>query len=118
MSITKIFRVPALPDNQLWEPYYDAEYNYCVRINRYHRFAWLLFEENSGNPDMQVLFELFLHQLAVGEIQFRRLFHESFPNLELNDDQVEKLTSEFRKYVAGNLAFMCGWLDDKLPHNE
>jgi len=58
--LTKIFRVPNLPDNQLWEPYYDAEHEHCVRINRYHRFAKLLFEENAGNCDMQVLFELFV----------------------------------------------------------
>lgn len=116
--LTKIFRVPSLPDNQLWEPYYDAEHEHCVRINRYHRFAKLLFEENANNSDMQVLFELFLHQLSVAEIQFRKLFHENFPNLKLNDEKVEKLTSEFRKYAAGNLAYMCGKLDDKLPHNE
>lgn len=116
--LTKIFRVPNLPDNQLWEPYYDAEHEHCVRINRYHRFAKLLFEENAANSDMQVLFELFFHQLSVAEIQFRRLFHENFPQLKLNDDKVEKLTSEFRKYAAGNLAYMCGKLDDKLPRNE
>ena len=116
--LTKIFRVPSLPDNQLWEPYYDAEHDYCVRINRYHRFAKLLFEENANNPDMQVVFELFLHQLSVAEVQFRKLFHENFPNLKLNDDKVEKLTSEFRKYASGNLAYMCGKLDDKLPRNE
>lgn len=116
--LTKIFRVPSLPDNQLWEPYYDAEHDYCVRINRYHRFAKLLFEENANNPDMQVLFELFLHQLSVAEVQFRKLFHENFPSLKLNDDKVEKLTSEFRKYASGNLAYMCGKLDDKLPRNE
>ncbi|MDQ2771302.1 MAG: ATP-binding protein [Bacteroidota bacterium] len=116
--LTKIFRVPSLPDNQLWEPYYDAEHEYCVRINRYHRFAKLLFEENANNSDMQVLFELFLHQLSVAEVQFRKLFHENFPSLKLNDDKVEKLTSEFRKYAAGNLAYMCGRLDDKLPRNE
>jgi len=59
-----------------------------------------------------------LHQLSVAEVQFRRLFHENFPQLKLNDDKVEKLTSEFRKYAAGNLAYMCGKLDDKLPRNE
>ncbi len=116
--LTKIFRVPSLPDNQLWEPYYDAQHEYCVRINRYHRFAKLLFEENANNSDMQVLFELFLHQLSVAEVQFRKMFHENFPSLRLNDDKVEKLTSEFRKYAAGNLALMCGRLDDKLPRNE
>lgn len=116
--LTKIFRVPALPDNQLWEPYYDAEHGQCVRINRYHRFAKLLFEENANNSGMQVMFELFLHQLSAAEIQFRKLFHENFPQLRLNDDKVEKLTSEFRKYAAGNLAYMCGKLDDKLPRNE
>ncbi|AMJ67541.1 hypothetical protein AXW84_20575 [Hymenobacter sp. PAMC 26628] len=116
--LTKIFRVPSLPDNQLWEPYYDAQHEYCVRINRYHRFAKLLFEENANNSDMQVLFELFLHQLSVAEVQFRKLFHENFPSLKLSDEKVEKLTSEFRKYAAGNLAYMCGKLDDKLPRNE
>jgi hypothetical protein len=116
--LTKIFRVPNLPDNQLWEPYYDAEHEHCVRINRYHRFAKLIFEENAANSDMQVMFELFFHQLSVAEVQFRRLFHENFPQLRLNDDKVEKLTSEFRKYAAGNLAYMCGKLDDKLPRNE
>lgn len=115
---TKIFRVPSLPDNQLWEPYYDAEHEYCVRINRYHRFAKLLFEENSRNPDIQVLFEVFLHQMAVAEVQFRRQFQGLFPKLNLNDERVEQLTSEFRRYVAGQLAFMCGRLDDKLPRTE
>ena len=116
--LTKIFRVPSLPDNQLWEPYFDAEHEHCVRINRYHRFAKLLFVENAANTDMQVMFELFLHQLAVAEVQFRRMFHETFPQLKLNDEKVEQLTSEFRKYAAGNLAYMCGKIDGQLPHNE
>ena len=115
---TKIFRVPSLPDNLLWEPYYDAEHDHCVRINRYHRFAKLLFEENARNPDIQVLFEIFFHQMSTAEVQFRKQFQALFPRLNLNDEKVEQVTSKFRKYVSSQLAFMCSRLDDKLPRSE
>ena len=46
------------------EPYFDTDMGDCVRINKYHRFARLIYEDNSENKDMQIIFELILLELA------------------------------------------------------
>lgn len=46
-DLDKIFKVPAITDNELWEPYVDAEKKECVRISTSHRFLKVIYENNS-----------------------------------------------------------------------
>lgn len=104
---SKIFRVPAIEDNLLWEPYYDAEIGPSVRINRSHRFSRVLFEDNSANTDLQVMFELFTLQLANAEIYAQKNIQE------LEREKVEAILSEYRRIISEFLATMCR--NSKLP---
>lgn len=63
----RIFRVLNIEDNLLWEPYYDDDVGHCVRINKTHRFSKLVFEDNSDNTDLQVLFEILLLHFSMAE---------------------------------------------------
>lgn len=103
----KIFRVPSIEDNLLWEPYYDAEIGMSVRINRNHRFARVLFEDNSDNVDLQVIFELFSLQLANAEIYAQKNIQE------VDRVKVEQILIEYRRIVSEFLATMCR--NSKLP---
>lgn len=103
----KIFMVPTIEDNLLWEPYYDATKGLAVRINRTHRFAKVLFEDNGKNTDLQVLFELFTLQLANAEIYAQKAIHE------LDREKVENVLNEYRRIVSEYLATMCR--SSKLP---
>lgn len=107
-SATKIFRVQTIEDNILWEPYYDTDHGTCVRINKGHRFAKLLFEENSSNVDLQVLLELYLLQMAEAEIYALKVDAQS-------RTQVSRTLNEYRRYASEFLAAMCRTLEGKLP---
>ena len=110
---TKIFRVRALEDNKLWEPYYDTENGHCVRINKLHRFAKLIFEDNIDNTDLQVLFELILHQLALSEVETIKYLKPFYSKITTAD--LQNILSDYRKYTSEYLANMCRHLEDKLP---
>jgi hypothetical protein len=109
----KIFRVQYTEDNVLWEPYYDTDKGHCVRINKVHRFSKILFEDNQDNADMQIMFELFLHQLAVSEVESLKHLKSAFPNIDVKT--LQKLLSEFRRMSSEYIANMVRKLEDKLP---
>lgn len=103
----KIFRVPSIEDNLLWEPYYDAEIGLSVRINRSHRFSRVLFEDNASNTDLQVMFELLTLQLANAEIYAQK-------NIQTFErEKVENILTEYRRIISEFLANMCR--TSKLP---
>lgn len=105
----KIFRVEYVEDNVLWEPYYDADCGPSVRINKYHRFSRVLFEDNSENANLQILFDLFLLQLASAEIYMRKRSRSA-------DSEVsETVISEFRRVVSEYLAALCREKSEQLP---
>lgn len=108
-AATKIYRVNAVDDNSLWEPYFDAESGVCVRINKLHRFARQIYEENSGNTDLQIMFELLLLQMAEAEIYVQKR------ELSLTRPQIEKLLGEYRRISSDFLAAMCRRLENRLP---
>lgn len=108
-----IFRVPYTDENALWEPYYDADNGHCVRINKHHRFAKVLFEDNQDNADLQVLFELFLHQVAVSEVESLKHLKSSFDKIDVK--VLAKILAEYRRLTSEYLANMCRKLEDKLP---
>jgi NACalpha-BTF3-like transcription factor len=107
-SAQKIFRVSAVEDNALWEPYYDTDRGGCVRINKFHRFARLVFEDNSENTDLQVLFELFLLEMSEAEVYLQK-------STDLSREDIAKITAEYRRITSEYLAAMCRKLEGKLP---
>jgi hypothetical protein len=108
----KIFRVSRLKDNVLWEPYHDAEYGPCVRINKYHRFSQLIYDDNNMNTDLQIIFELFVLQAAQAEV------HSQKSILQHDRSIVKEVTKEHRRVLSEFLADMCRKLDEKLPKSE
>lgn len=96
-----IFRVDRLRDDVLWAPYSDAEQGRSVRINRHHRFAELVINDNSDNADLQILFELLLFQLALAEGKTVRQLDD------LRREDVERVLAQFRLYASNTLADLC-----------
>jgi hypothetical protein len=110
---TNIFRVLYTEENTLWEPYYDTDHGHCVRINKGHRFAKVLFEDNQDNTDLQVLFELIFHQLAVSEVESLKHLKSSFDKVDIK--VLQKILAEYRRLISEYIANMCRKLEDKLP---
>lgn len=110
-ALKQIFKVPTISDNKLWEPYVDAEKKECVRISRNHRYAKIIYENNSTNKDLQILFELLLYIEAKAELQVRREYHDA--ELEI----VSQIMDEYRVAVSEKLAKLCRKEEGKLPPN-
>lgn len=110
-ALNKIFKVPSITDNKLWEPYVDAEKKECVRISKNHRYAKLIYENNSANKDLQILFELLLYIEAKAELQVRKEYHDA--ELEIVSD----IMDEYRVAVSEKLAKLCRKEEGKLPPN-
>lgn len=110
-ALSKIFKVSTITDNKLWEPYVDAEKKECVRISKTHRYSKLIYENNSANKDLQVLFELLLYIEAKAELQVRKEYHGA--NLEI----VSAIMDEYRVAVSEKLAKLCRKEEGKLPPN-
>lgn len=110
-ALNKIFKVQSITDNKLWEPYVDAEKKECVRISKTHRYAKLVYEDNSENRDLQVLFELLLYIEAKAELGVRKGYQE------VSYDAVSKILDEYRVLVSEMLAKLCRKEEGKLPPN-
>lgn len=108
-DLDRIFKVQSIMDNVLWEPYADAEKQECVRISRTHRYAKLIYENNSKNKDLQVLFELLLYIEAKAELQVIKNYH----NVEL--EKVREIMEEYRLAVSEKLAKLCRKEESNLP---
>ncbi len=109
--LSKIFRVSSVIDNLLWEPYYDTNYGNCVRINKFHRFARLILEENQENQDMQIIFDMLFLQLADAELY-------AYKNIDkYKYDELKFVLAEYRRIVSEFLANMCRKLEQELPPN-
>lgn len=108
-NLDKIFKVAAITDNNLWEPYVDAEKKECVRISTSHRFSKLIYENNSSNKDLQILFELLMYIEAKAELQVRKQYHD----IEL--DKLTEALEEYRLNVSEKLAKLCRKEEEKLP---
>ena len=107
-SASRIFRVPYVEDNALWEPYYDADDGWSVRINAQHQFGRRVFEDNDKNVDLQVLVELVLLTMAQAEAQTQKVSR-------LAQVDAEKLLHDYRRTVSEYLAKLCRDLGDRLP---
>ena len=105
----KIFKVSSVLDNLLWEPYYDTDLKNCVRINKFHRFGRYIFEENSENKDLQIIFELMLLQFAESELYAYK------NNEKYSYEELKPILTEYRRVISEFLANMCRKLDGSLP---
>jgi hypothetical protein len=56
---------------------------------------------------------LFLHQLAVSEVESLKHLKSAFPNIDVKT--LQKLLSEFRRMSSEYIANMVRKLEDKLP---
>jgi hypothetical protein len=95
-SDKRIFRVDHIEDNLLWEPYYDDDHGWCVRINKNHRFSRLIFEDNNQNTDMAVIYDLLLLHFAHAEVQIKRSPH-------YDSDSASEIITAFRESVSNLL---------------
>lgn len=111
-SIDKVFRVPNIMDNILWEPYVDAEEKECVRISLGHRFSKLVYEENSNNKALQILFDLLLFVEAKSELDVIKKYHA------YDSEEIENILSEFRLSLSEKLTKLCRMKDSELPHDK
>ena len=95
----RIIRTKYIQDNHLWEPYFDDDHGWSVRINKNHRFSKCIYEDNSDNLDLQIMYELFLLQMAHAEISLRK-------QPGANQDDVEGIILNFREAVSSLLVRM------------
>ena len=108
-ELNKIFKVNNITDNVLWEPYLDAEKKDCVRISTTHRFAKLIYENNSSNKDLQVLFELLMYIQAKAEVHVEK----NYQDVKL--DQIREIMEEYRIQISEMLAKLCRKQSENLP---
>lgn len=108
-QLLKIFRVSSVPDNLLWEPYYDTDLGNCVRINKLHRYATYIYENNADNKDLQITFDLLMLQLADSEFYACKN--------ALDYDEVKKVLWNFRRILSEFLANLIRKLENELPPN-
>ncbi|HVI45894.1 MAG TPA: ATP-binding protein [Chitinophaga sp.] len=110
-QLSKIFRVSSVTDNLLWEPYYDTDLGNCVRINKLHRFALYIYENNEKNQDLQITFDLLLLQLADSE-------YYAYKNItDFEYEEIKKVLWDFRRITSEFLAHMVRKLENELPPN-
>lgn len=110
-NLKQIFRVTSIRDNLLWEPYYDTDLGVCVRINKFHMFSRLVYEKNSENLALQIIYDLLLLQFSEAEMYaYKNIENYSF-------DELKNILSEFRRICSEFLANMCRKLENDLPPN-
>ena len=108
----RVFRVNHVEDNFLFEPYYDAVKTTCVRINRVHRFSQVIYQGNSQNGDLHIIFDLMLLKLAEAESFVQRKLHT------LDQRVVEKVLKLYRRQASESLAELCREAEEELPHDR
>ena len=86
-------------------------YYYCVRINKLHRFARLIYEDNLENNDLQIIFDLLLLQFAEAEVY-------AYKNIsKYQYEELQFILTEFRRIISEFLANLCRRLENELPPN-
>jgi len=105
-----IYRVPTLPDNVLWSPFYNGE-KVTVQINLMHRFAQQVYQNNERNRDMHIIIDLFMHNLAASELHMYNVLTKKGFSI----DQIDNIFLEYRLTVSDILAKMCRDSSNSLP---
>ena len=104
----RIFLVSNTDDNVLWEPFYYSNQD-CVRINKFHRFSRLIYEDNKDNGAMTVLLNLFLLHMSVAEFYVIKNYRQ------FTQEQIESILAEYRRVVTDYLAHLCREYSQLLP---
>lgn len=110
-SKKKIKHVDFIEDNMLFEHYYDASENHCIKINKNHRFSKLLYGDNSDNKDMQIMFELFYFNMMLAE----RSTQVNMQDYER--ETIKVILDKYREALSILLTNMCRDVN-KLPPNK
>ena len=105
----KIYHVDQTTDNVLWEPYYDTEKGTCVRINRMHRLSRFVYEDNSSNITLAILFDLLLLNLANTEAYLQK------KRKDVSRPIIQNMLLDFRNDVTQFLSKTMRDLGEKLP---
>ena len=107
----QIFMVSNTEDNVLWEPFYYSNQN-CVRINKFHRFSRLIYEDNKANGTLTVLLNLLLIHMSAAE------FYVIQNNSRYKQEQIESILAEYRRVVTEYLAHLCREYSQLLPSDS
>jgi hypothetical protein len=110
LTQNKVFRVSSVIDNLLWEPYYDTDNKSCVRINKFHRFARKVYEDNHKNKDLLIFFDLMCLKFAEAEIYARK-------NSKHKYEVVKEIIDEYKRNTSEFLATLARIKDTELPPN-
>ena len=105
----RIFKVESLEDNLLWEPYFDASKKHCVRINKNHRFARLIYEDYLDNADMQIIFDLLMLHFVEADYYVRTKMKDYERSI------IESIIWEYRRVISEMLAALCRNKNISLP---
>ncbi len=97
----KVLKVPLINDNMLFEPYYDPTNHHMVRINLAHRFSQLVYDDNSENADLQILFELLMYKMSEAEVRLEKNF------AKYKREDIEEIITEYRRYFSELLTTLC-----------
>lgn len=107
----RIMPVHNIMDNALWEPYYDADKKNCVRINFIHRFAKTIYQDNTDNAALRIVFDLMLLQLAAAEVYVQKTM--KYPRKD-----IEAILQEYRRVASEMLAKVAKNVGDKIPNDD
>lgn len=108
----KIYLVTSTVDNALWEPYFETGKGTCVRINRLHRFARVIYEDNRKNGGLHILVGLMLLQMVASEKHLMKRL------TKYKREDTEGILQEYRRVSSDMLAQLCRDVGDKLPSDD
>lgn len=108
----KILPVHNIEDNALWEPYYDPDKKNCVRINFIHRFAKTIYQDNTNNAALRIVFDLMLLQLAAAEVHVQKTMNQ------YKRKDIEAILQEYRRVASEMLAKVAKDVGDKIPNDD
>lgn len=97
----KIKHVDFIEDNLLFDNYFDAEEGQCIKINKNHRFAKLIYGDNSENTDMQIIIELFYYHLMKAEIATQTNFQKYDRRV------IKEIIDTYKRALSNGLTNMC-----------
>ena len=108
----RIMAVRNFEDNSLWEPYYDTDKKNCVRVNSVHRFAKIIYQDNTTNAALRIVFDLMLLQLAAAENHVQKTMNE------YKRKDIEAILQEYRRVASEMLAKVAKDVGDKITNAD
>ena len=93
----RVLYVDTLDNNQLWERAHDPQQGLIVRVNKSHRFCRDILDSVYDNSNLVKVIDVLFFSIARGEYD---LVYKS----EHDDDEIEKIMSEYRERVGETLS--------------